>query len=226
MRLRGRDQRPVRVLLQRVGHELNAVDLLETVVVYQHLGIAGQLEHRRLRWRFAHLLPELAHAVRSNRPTIHQRADTNPILARIPAGSREGLLLEIVGEGVVPRTGQRRGAGAARDIHLDVAPSDALAADAEGERDRVLVLKQRLARRALDDLRSCVNGDHHAVGREEAVRIEGQRLGGERPAVGRKLHIEAIFAHQPGAFPDSRLRVVPPLVYQGIQDRDVRLPIA
>ena len=58
------------------------------------------------------------------------------------------------------------------------------------------------------------------------MRIEGQRLGSERPPVGRKLYVEAIFAHQPGAFPGSWLRVVPPLVYQGVQDRDVRLPIA
>ena len=171
--------------LERVGDEPHAAHLIEAVVVDQHLRVAGQVQHRRPRGGQGGLLPELAHAERSGRTAADHDAQADPVLAVGPSVDPERLLPAAVGEAEPPGAGKRLGSFAGGDVHAHVAPVDAVAADAGGEARLRLVGVERLARRALDELRGGVDGDHVAVvTREELARVDLQRVGGDGAAAG------------------------------------------
>ena len=171
------DHRRLRAL-ERVGDELHAVHGIEAVVVDQHFRMTGQVQYRGPRSRQGGLFPELAHAPGPGRTAVDQDAQADPVLAVGPPVDRERTVLALMGEAEPPGAGQRLGAFAGGDVHAHVAPVDAVAADAGGEARLRLVRVERLPRRALDDLRGGVDGDHVAVvTREEVARVDLQGVG-------------------------------------------------
>ena len=213
--------------LERIGGEPHAADLVETPAVDQHLGVAFQVQHQRPRGGQRSLFPELAHAERPGRCARDQDAQADPVLAVGPSVDRERLFPAAVGEAEPPGTGQRLGAFARGDVHAHVAPVDAVAADAGGEARLRLVRVERLPRRALDDLRGGVDGDHVAmISREEVARVDLQGVGGHGATAGRDFGGEAIGAHLPRAVPGTVRRVESAVVDHGVEDGELDRAVA
>ena len=182
----------------RRRQEAHALDRVEAVAVDQHLRHAAELQRLRTRGLGRPLHPELAHAEGADRPAGFQHADPYPVLAVLPAVDGEPVLQRPVIEREAPRTGQRHRSLRVADVDRHVRAGDAVAPDREQDRRLPFVDVEGLARRAAQALRGGV--DRHdvlVIAREVVVRVDDERLFGDRAFAVVQDDPEPVLAHDP-----------------------------